>query len=284
MQNCGLYTFQEAFDRTGRIINIIVAPLNMYDPPRLLNYLTAPHVCVWSAAAASCAIPGVFDPINLIVKEPNGAYRPENEWTRTGKEYCWFVAVCFDFLSSPRYFRFLCCFFVCVSVCFLFFTLLALFDNEEAKAAKMASYSDGSIENDLPMEQLSELFNVNHFIVSQVNPHSALLSSLSFKKRTQNAIYNAFVGYMRFLAAQCRDWLKNIINFMVFRSGGPTWGAKRGVSQALTQEYEGRENDVTISPWTGHISTVRALCSAIKVSLFLAIVLFLTFFLSSFSI
>ncbi len=29
-------------------------------------------------------------------------------------------------------------------------------------------YSDGSVENDLPMKQLSELFNVNHFIVSQV--------------------------------------------------------------------------------------------------------------------
>lgn len=42
----GNYTFQEAFDRTGRIINITVAPQNDYDPPRLLNYLTAPHVCV----------------------------------------------------------------------------------------------------------------------------------------------------------------------------------------------------------------------------------------------
>lgn len=29
-------------------------------------------------------------------------------------------------------------------------------------------YSDGSVENDLPMKQLSELFNINHFIVSQV--------------------------------------------------------------------------------------------------------------------
>ena len=29
-------------------------------------------------------------------------------------------------------------------------------------------YSDGSIEKDLPMEQLAELFNVNHFIISQV--------------------------------------------------------------------------------------------------------------------
>jgi predicted acylesterase/phospholipase RssA len=54
----GQWTFQEAFDRTGRIINITVAPMNRYDPPRLLNYLTAPHVCIWSAVIASCAIPG----------------------------------------------------------------------------------------------------------------------------------------------------------------------------------------------------------------------------------
>ncbi|KAI8972459.1 acyl transferase/acyl hydrolase/lysophospholipase [Pilobolus umbonatus] len=32
-------------------------------------------------------------------------------------------------------------------------------------------YIDGSVNNDLPMNKLSELFNVNHFIVCQVNPH-----------------------------------------------------------------------------------------------------------------
>lgn len=80
--NIGEETFQEAFDRTGRIINITVAPLNHYEPPRLLNYLTAPHVCVWSAAAASCAIPGLFDSISLVVKEADGSFRPEHMWTR----------------------------------------------------------------------------------------------------------------------------------------------------------------------------------------------------------
>ncbi|KAL2890482.1 Lipase 4 [Ceratocystis lukuohia] len=33
------------------------------------------------------------------------------------------------------------------------------------------TWVDGSLDNDLPMERLSEMFNVNHFIVSQVNPH-----------------------------------------------------------------------------------------------------------------
>jgi TAG lipase/steryl ester hydrolase/phospholipase A2/LPA acyltransferase len=197
IHNVGHWTFQEAFDRTGRIINITVAPLNHYDPPRLLNYLTAPHVCVWSAAAASCALPGMFDSISLIVKEPNGQYRPEHEWTRKG-------------------------------------TTAA--DTEEAKAVKSSTYSDGSLENDLPMEQLSELFNVNHFIVSQVNPHSAILSSLALRATLwSNPIYGALVGYTRFLTAQCRDWLKNIVNFIVFRSNSPVWSNRRGITQTLTQ-------------------------------------------------
>lgn len=97
LENTGLDTFQEAFDRTGRIINITVAPVNDYDPPRLLNYLTAPHVCIYSAALASCAIPGValllpksklfsgvFDNVPLMIKEANGEIRPENEWTVGG--------------------------------------------------------------------------------------------------------------------------------------------------------------------------------------------------------
>ncbi|KAH7078442.1 acyl transferase/acyl hydrolase/lysophospholipase [Paraphoma chrysanthemicola] len=33
------------------------------------------------------------------------------------------------------------------------------------------TWIDGSVDNDLPMTRLSEMFNVNHFIVSQVNPH-----------------------------------------------------------------------------------------------------------------
>ena len=66
-----IFLFNAAFDRTGRIINITVAPINNYDPPRLLNYLTAPHVCVWSAACASCAVPGLFDSITLMIKGKN---------------------------------------------------------------------------------------------------------------------------------------------------------------------------------------------------------------------
>lgn len=221
MNVVGTMTFQEAFDRTGRIINITVAPLNNYDPPRLLNYLTAPHVCVWSAAAASCALPGIFDSFTLIVKEPNGNFSPENVWTRQG--------------------------------------------HTEHEVSLPQGYSDGSLESDLPMKQLSELFNVNHFIISQANPHSALLSSLSLQSSVWSPpLYGAIASYVRFLKTQCKDWLKNVITLLVSRSLAPAWSTKRGVSQVLIQEYEGTAEDITIFPWVGHLSVMEALMSIIK--------------------
>jgi TAG lipase/steryl ester hydrolase/phospholipase A2/LPA acyltransferase len=57
--NVGNFTFQEAFDRTGRILNIVVTPQNSSDPPRLLNYLTSPHVMVWSAVRR-CFLETIF--------------------------------------------------------------------------------------------------------------------------------------------------------------------------------------------------------------------------------
>jgi predicted acylesterase/phospholipase RssA len=76
--NVGDFTFQEAFDRTGRILNITVTPNNASDPPRLLNYLTAPHVLVWSAAVASSSLPGVFEANRLMVKDADGTIRYES--------------------------------------------------------------------------------------------------------------------------------------------------------------------------------------------------------------
>ena len=46
-QNIGDVTFAEAYERTGRIMNISVSPGNSFENPRLLNYLTAPNVLVW---------------------------------------------------------------------------------------------------------------------------------------------------------------------------------------------------------------------------------------------
>ncbi|RUS23743.1 hypothetical protein BC938DRAFT_474692, partial [Jimgerdemannia flammicorona] len=43
-KNIGDVTFQEAYNRTRRILNITVSSSMQYEMPRLLNYLTAPNV------------------------------------------------------------------------------------------------------------------------------------------------------------------------------------------------------------------------------------------------
>jgi len=112
----GDITFQEAYNRTRRILNICVSAASVYELPRLLNYITSPNVLIWSAVAASCSVPFIFDPGQLLAKDP-----------RTGEQVPW--------NQSPQ------------------------------------RWIDGSVENDIPTTRLAEMFNVNHFIVSQVNPH-----------------------------------------------------------------------------------------------------------------
>ena len=45
----GDLTFQEAYNRTRRILNISVSSASVHELPRLLNYITAPNVIIWSA-------------------------------------------------------------------------------------------------------------------------------------------------------------------------------------------------------------------------------------------
>lgn len=187
----GDYTFREAYDRTGRIINITVTPMKTEDYPHLLNYLTAPNVLVWSASLASCAIPNVFRPVELVAKDTNGNLVP---YHREGLKW-----------------------------------------------------SDGSLECDLPMERLSELFNVNHFIVSQVNIHYKLVSG-------HTAFGTGQAGnLMSYFKKQMKAYIKNVaelgLNTNVLKF------LDIGFIPLLTQKYEG---DITICP-TGKISLVKLL-------------------------
>ena len=112
--NCGGYTFEEAHARSGRTLNISVAPTRTRQKPRVLSHLTAPRVFIKTAALASSAVPGMFPPITLTRRSRSGAEE--------------------SYLGTER-------------------------------------WIDGSFGNDLPMVRLGRLHNVNHFIVSQVNPH-----------------------------------------------------------------------------------------------------------------
>ncbi|RLN71997.1 hypothetical protein BBJ28_00024038 [Nothophytophthora sp. Chile5] len=177
----GDYTFREAYDRTGRIINITVTPLNADDYPHLLNYLTAPNVLIWSASLASCAIPMIFRPVELLAKDKNGNIVP--------------------------YYR------------------------------EGLKWSDGSVECDLPMARLSELFNVNHFIVSQVNIHYKIVSGHSAFGSGQTG------SLMSFLKHQMKAYIKNIADFGLNTSVLKFLDI--GLVPLLTQKYEG---DITICP------------------------------------
>jgi TAG lipase/steryl ester hydrolase/phospholipase A2/LPA acyltransferase len=50
----GNYTFLEAYERTGRILNVSVSPADTNEPARLLNYLTAPQVRRVGAIEQGC--------------------------------------------------------------------------------------------------------------------------------------------------------------------------------------------------------------------------------------
>lgn len=107
-------TFEESYQRSGKIINITVSPAGSNQSPRLLNYLTFPYLYLREAVLASSAVPFLFEPVLLMTRDENGRrvpYMPSLRWT------------------------------------------------------------DGSLKSDLPGVRLRRLHNVNHFIVSQTNPH-----------------------------------------------------------------------------------------------------------------
>ena len=49
----GDMTFEEAYRKTGRILNITLSSSTKKAPPILVNYITAPNVVISSAVVAS---------------------------------------------------------------------------------------------------------------------------------------------------------------------------------------------------------------------------------------
>lgn len=76
-------TFQEAYEKTGRRISITIAPYEEHQKSRLMNAITSPNVFVRSAVMASCAVPGIFEPVTLMAKNVYGEaqpYLPDRLW------------------------------------------------------------------------------------------------------------------------------------------------------------------------------------------------------------
>ncbi|OAO00268.1 hypothetical protein A8B75_01250 [Sphingomonadales bacterium EhC05] len=69
-------TFQEAFEHSGRHINISVASADQHHRARLLNAITSPNVTIRSACRASATIPALSEPVMLEAKNSAGSLKP----------------------------------------------------------------------------------------------------------------------------------------------------------------------------------------------------------------
>jgi len=76
-------TFREAYEKTGRSINISVSPAEPRQQSRLLNHIASPNVTLRSAVLASTALPGIFPPVQLEARNVDGEikpYLPSRRW------------------------------------------------------------------------------------------------------------------------------------------------------------------------------------------------------------
>ncbi|MCK5881841.1 MAG: DUF3336 domain-containing protein [Sinobacterium sp.] len=76
-------TFEEAFEKTGRAINITISPARMNHESRMLNATSSPNVYVRKGVLASTAVPGLFPAVTLVAKNYNGEpqpYNPSRQW------------------------------------------------------------------------------------------------------------------------------------------------------------------------------------------------------------
>ncbi|KAF2094732.1 hypothetical protein NA57DRAFT_79901 [Rhizodiscina lignyota] len=135
--NVGDLTFEEAYAKTKRVLNITISTTGNTGIPSLLNYLTAPNVLIWSAALASNATSSTFyAPVTLQCKSPDGSITP---WTTPSTD---------SVPSSP-------------------------ISSASAGARSFSTAATIDSQHPSPLTRIAELFNVNHFIVSQARPYLA---------------------------------------------------------------------------------------------------------------
>lgn len=72
----GDMTFKEAYQRTGRILNVSTVPADPHSPVILCNYITSPDCIIWSTLLASAAVPGILNPVVLLNKTKTGEIVP----------------------------------------------------------------------------------------------------------------------------------------------------------------------------------------------------------------
>ncbi len=146
--NLGDITFEEAFAKTGRILNVTVALPNEVGMPQLFNYITAPHVLIWSAVVASTATSKtLYAPVQLYCKNETGSTEP-------------FVAT-----------------------------------DYQANTSKQRNHSScgRAVLQEAPLKRIGELFNVNHFVVSQNRPYIAPFVRAEQNYAGHSTIFNVLI-------------------------------------------------------------------------------------------
>ena len=177
-------TFQQAFAKTGRAMNISVAPAETHQTSRLLNATTSPSVLIRSAVLASGAVPGLLPSVTLQALDSRGERQ--------------------DYLPSRK-------------------------------------WVDGSVSDDLPAKRLARLYGVNHYVVSQTNPH--VIPFVSDGHRKQNALGLLTDAGRR----SVREWF-NTLSLIVDkadRKGGLVTQSNSMLRSIINQDYVG---DINILP------------------------------------
>ncbi|MFT5484607.1 MAG: TAG lipase/steryl ester hydrolase/phospholipase A2/LPA acyltransferase [Halieaceae bacterium] len=177
-------TFQQAFAKTGRAMNVSIAPAETHQTSRLLNATTSPSVLIRSAVMASAAVPGIFPAVTLQALDSQGiqkAYLPSRKWV------------------------------------------------------------DGSVSDDLPAKRLARLYGVNHYVVSQTNPHVIPFVTDGHRKQSTTGILTE-AG-----RRSAREWF-NAVTLIADRAGKRGGALMQGTSllrSIINQDYVG---DINILP------------------------------------
>ncbi|KAF2833160.1 hypothetical protein CC86DRAFT_399806 [Ophiobolus disseminans] len=161
--NIGDMTFEEAYEKTKRVLNITVTTSGSGGAPNLLNYLTAPNVLIWSAALVSNATTSstLYHSVTLLCKEYNDDIVP------------WAPAAQTTFRPHTH-----------------------------------ATYRDRKS----PLHRISELFNVNHFIISQARPYLApfLRSDLHHPNPRQDGRWKVTMPVLRLVVLEVQHRLNQL--------------------------------------------------------------------------
>lgn len=188
-------TFHKSFEKTGRAMNVSIAPAETHQTSRLLNATTSPSVLMRSAVMASAAVPGIFPPVALQALDSDGqrkSYLPSRRWV------------------------------------------------------------DGSVSDDMPAKRLARLYGVNHYIVSQTNPH--VLPFVTDGRRKQTSFGLLQTANRR----ATREWF-NAITLIIDRADKRNGQITRVTSlmrSIINQDYVG---DINILPDYRLINPTRLL-------------------------